>query len=276
MQNEIDYQRIATAIRFLRDHAREQPSLEDVAAQVHLSKFHFQRLFQEWAGVTPKQFLRYLTLEYAKETLAAGNSTHSTAYASGLSGNSRLHDLFVDLQGCTPGEWKQRGLGLDIHYLRIPTPFGPAIAAETKRGLCRLSFQDQADDEPAFLREEFPQANLLQSEGPEIRRLKQFFAQQRPAEKIRLDLKGTPFQLSVWRALLMIPAGQLQSYGQVAASIGKPAAVRAVGTAIGKNPIACLIPCHRVLRENGQLGGYRWGTERKLAMNGFEAARLHR
>lgn len=275
MQNKIDYQRIATAIRFLRDHAREQPSLEEVAAQVHLSKFHFQRLFQEWAGVTPKQFLRYLTLEYAKETLAAGNSTHSTAYASGLSGNSRLHDLFVDLQGCTPGEWKQRGVGLVINYATVPTPFGPAIAAETSRGLCRLSFQDGADGDIEFLREEFPRAKLLQGAGAEIQRLQQFFAQQQTPEKIKLDLRGTPFQLSVWRALLMIPSAQLQSYGQVAASIGKPAAFRAVGTAIGKNPIAFLIPCHRVLRENGQLGGYRWGAERKLAINGYEAARLY-
>lgn len=275
MPNDHNYERIAAAIRYVGTRTKEQPTLEEVAAHVHLSKYHFQRLFQEWAGVSPKQFLQYLTLTYAKERLQAGQTTLNTAYEAGLSGNGRLHDLFVNLQGCTPGVWKQRGLGLEIKYAIIPSPFGPALVAETPYGICHLSFLEAKDDPRSILEANFSNANIQLGEGPFIRAVAAYFSTwELPLTPILLDLKGTPFQLSVWQALLHIPATNLRSYGQVATAVGKPKAVRAVGTAIGKNPIAYLIPCHRVLRESGQLGGYRWGPDRKLAINGFEAARL--
>ncbi len=274
MSTDHNYQRIAAAIRYVETRAKAQPSLEEIAAHVHLSKFHFHRLFQEWAGVSPKQFLQYLTLEYAKERLRAGHATLSTAHAAGLSGNGRLHDLFVNLQGCTPGAWKERGRGLKVQYAVLHSPFGPALAAETAHGLCRLSFLEPGEQPFTLLSNEYPNARLEAGEGPCIDAIATYFATwEIPDRPIPLDLRGTPFQLSVWRALLAIPAAGFRSYGQIAAAVDKPAAVRAVGTAIGKNPIAYLIPCHRVLRESGQMGGYRWGTGRKLAINGFEAAR---
>ncbi|MEM9929615.1 MAG: methylated-DNA--[protein]-cysteine S-methyltransferase [Bacteroidota bacterium] len=274
MPNDQHYHRIAKAIRFVSSNTREQPTLAEIAAHVHLSKFHFQRLFQEWAGVSPKQFLRYLTLEHAKERLLAGQATLHTAYEVGLSGNGRLHDLFIQLQGCSPGAWKQRGQGLNIRYAVVPSPFGDTLVAETAKGICRLAFIEANQDPVGILKSDFPYANLQASNGPHIQAVAAYFSTWvLPQTPIPLDLKGTPFQLSVWRALLDIPPGTLRSYGQVASVIGKPAASRAVGTAIGKNPIAYLIPCHRVLRESGQLGGYRWGTDRKLAINGYEAAR---
>lgn len=275
MNGHHHYERIAAAIRFLTDNRDNQPSLAEVAAHVHLSKFHFQRLFREWAGVTPKQFVRYLTHEYAREALRNGKTTLETAHSAGLSGTGRLHDLFIELQGCTPGEWKQRGRNVVIRYSTLDSPFGPALAAETERGLCYLSFLSEGDEPGALLQSEFPHASINAGDAPQTTALKALFNNWKSAPAtIHLDLKGTPFQLSVWRALLSIPPAGLRSYGQVASAIGAPSAARAVGTAIGKNPIAYLIPCHRVLRESGRLGGYRWGTDRKLAINAFEAARF--
>lgn len=276
MNEHHHYDRIAAAIRYLTENRDNQPSLAETAAHVHLSKYHFQRLFQEWAGVTPKQFVRYLTHEYAREALRSGKTTLETAHSAGLSGTSRLHDLFVELQGCTPGEWKLRGRNVNIRYSVIDSPFGPALAAETERGLCYLSFLAKDDDPGSLLAAEFPNAITTKAKAPQAASVAAFFNdfQSDPA-KIHLDLKGTPFQISVWRALLAIPTAKLCSYGQIASAVGRPSAARAVGSAIGKNPVAYLIPCHRVLRESGYLGGYRWGTDRKLAINGFEAARFH-
>ncbi|MTB53717.1 bifunctional transcriptional activator/DNA repair enzyme AdaA [Lewinella sp. W8] len=271
---EHHYERVAAAIRYLREHAQEQPSLEDVAAHVHLSKYHFQRLFREWAGVSPKRFLQHLTLEHAKAGLRAGVSTLEAAHAAGLSGNGRLHDLFVQLQGCSPGAWRDRGAGVDITYREITTPFGVALAAATELGICFLSFLERNANPEQELRREFPEARLHRGDSVHLRAVGRFFKDwQLPDKPLVLDLRGTPFQLSVWRALLQIPSGHLRSYGDIATQVGKPAAVRAVGTAIGKNPIAFLIPCHRVLRQNGALGGYRWGPERKEIMVGYEAVR---
>lgn len=276
MNGHHHYDRIAAAIRYLTAHHDSQPSLTEVAAHVHLSKYHFQRLFQEWAGVTPKQFVRFLTHEYAREALRNGKTTLETAHSAGLSGTGRLHDLFVELQGCTPGEWKQRGRNVSIRYSIVNSPFGPALAAETERGLCHLSFLEKNDDPNLLLKSEFPSASLSLSPSPQAAALATLFNDwQLSPPTIRLDLKGTPFQISVWRALLSIPPAGLRSYGQIAATIGSPSASRAVGSAIGKNPIAYLIPCHRVLRESGHIGGYRWGTDRKLAINGFEAVRFN-
>ncbi len=268
------YPTIARAIRYLRDHQSGQPDLAAVAAHVHLSKFHFQRLFTAWAGVSPKAYLQHLTLERAKEALRAGRSTLAAAYASGLSGNSPLHAHFVKVEGCTPGEFRQRGAGLNLQHATISTPFGDAMVAETDRGICSLSFLTEGADPLAVLRTAFPEARLSAQFGPHSARVVAYFQDWKtPTIPIGLDLRGTPFQLQVWRALLAIPGGEAVAYGDLAAAIGKPAASRAVGTAVGKNPIAYLIPCHRVLRGDGQPGGYRWDPERKAVINGWEAAR---
>ncbi|MEO1514807.1 MAG: methylated-DNA--[protein]-cysteine S-methyltransferase [Bacteroidota bacterium] len=275
MKNAHHYQLIAQAIRYLQAHHTEQPSLEDIAAQVHLSKFHFQRLFRQWAGISPKQFLQYLTIEQAKQSLRRGQSTLQTAYEAGLSGNGRLHDLFVKLEACSPGAYKQGGRGLQISHHRIDTPFGEALIAETKKGICHLSFSEETKRAEDFLQSDYPQAVFQNVLGPNAEKVQQYFLSwEIPASSISLDLKGTPFQLQVWKALLSIPSGQLLSYGDVAHRIKRPKASRAVGTAIGSNPVGYLIPCHRVIRQNGELGGYRWQAERKRAIHVFELAQF--
>jgi len=273
MDKQQHYKTIAKAIRFIRSNYQAQPNLDELAEHVHLSKYHFQRLFQEWAGVSPKQFLQLTTVAHAKQCLVAGRSTLDTAYEVGLTGNGRLHDLFVKVEACTPGEFKKRGKGLDINYEIMDTPFGKTLVAETSKGLCKLSFLADNDDPVGLLVSDFPEAKLQRKLGNNAMLAKSYFDNwQVPSQQIMLDLRGTPFQLKVWRALLAIPAATLLSYGDIAQQINQPKAVRAVGTAIGKNPIAYLIPCHRVIRETGQLGGYRWGLDRKLAINGFETA----
>ncbi len=276
MQHDLQFHRIAEAIRFIREHFAEQPALDDIARQVHLSPYHFQRLFQQWAGVSPKQFLQYITVEHAKNSLRAGRSTLETSFAVGLSGNGRLHDLFVKMEACTPGDFKQRGRGLDIRHAEIDTPFGAALVAETGLGICQLTFSDAGAQAPeALLAAEFPLARFRHGLGPNGARAAQFFQDfQAPAAPIALDLKGSPFQVQVWKALLRIPPTQLVSYQDLAAQIGQPGASRAVGTAVGKNPVAYLIPCHRVIRQNGDIGGYRWTSERKTAILGYECARM--
>lgn len=277
MEANHQFTTIARAIRFIRDSYTEQPSLEEVARHVHLSQFHFQRLFQQWAGVSPKQFLQYITLERAKEALRSGRSTLDTAYEVGLSGTGRLHDLFVKIEACSPGAFKKRGQGLAIQYATIETPFGSALVAETEKGICRLAFLPEGGEKAvrSEMLGEFPQAELSAGLGPNSRLVQQYFEKwEWPVQQIVLDLKGTPFQLQVWKALLRIPPAQLLSYQDIASDIGRPTAVRAVGTAIGRNPIAYLIPCHRVIRQNGELGGYRWDADRKAAIHGYEFARV--
>ena len=268
------YQTIARAIRYLHDHQAAQPDLATVAAHVHLSKYHFQRLFTEWAGVSPKTYLQYLTTERAKVALLAGRSTLAAAYDSGLSGNSRLHDHFLKVTGCTPGEFGRRCAGEPLAYHAFETRFGPAVAVETSVGIAHLSFLDHLADATTHVRTAFPDARLRPSPGSETGRVMDYLQRQlRPDRPIGLDLRGTSFQLQVWQALLRIPTGEAVSYGDLAGAIGKPSASRAVGTAVGKNPIAYLIPCHRVIRGDGSSGGYRWGAERKVVMNSWEAVR---
>lgn len=266
-----DYHRIERAIQFLTANAATHPTLDDLAAHLRLSPFHLQRLFTRWAGVSPKRFLQALTLEHAKQLLSASASVLDTTYAVGLSSPGRLHDLFVAIEAVTPGEFKAAGAGLALRYGLAPTPYGQALVAVSDRGLCALHFlESNSNARPAalaILQTAFPQATLTE-DPPAIRRWvdRIFRRSQHDLPPIRLHLTGTNFQLQVWRALLRIPEGAAVSYAAVAKYIGKPAATRAVASAIGQNPVAWLIPCHRVLRTTGALGGYRWGEPRKQAM----------
>ena len=275
-QREIDYKRIAASIEFFRQNFKSQPSLEETAEHVHLSPFHFQRMFREWAGVTPKQFLRYLSVEHAKGILKhAGASLFDTAYATGLSGTGRLHDLFIRIEGMTPGEYKNGGKLLTINYSFAATPFGTVIVASTAKGLCHMAFADQGQ-EAAFerLRLLFPNARYSQAADSIQQNALFIFGQDwsRLAE-IKLHLKGSPFQIKVWETLLQIPMGALTTYSGLAKKAGYEGAARAVGTAVGSNPVAFLIPCHRVIRSTGETGQYYWGSTRKSALIGWEAAR---
>lgn len=277
-QQASDYQRIEQAIRFLEANARRQPSLDEIAGSVHLSKYHFQRLFKRWAGVSPTQFLRFLTLEHAKQRLQDSASVLDAALDSGLSGPGRLHDLFVTFDAVTPGEYQQRGAGVLITYGLHETPFGSCLLATTRRGICALHFaaegHDSASTDP--LRQRWPLADIEQDPGRTQPLIDRIFAPapQDNGEPFHLLLRGTNFQVNVWRALLSIPSGSVVSYGALAAYLGKPRATRAVAQAIARNPVAYLIPCHRVIASAGDVHGYRWGTARKKAMLGWEASRL--
>ncbi len=275
-QEQLNFQRIATAIDYVRNNFKRQPSLEEIAEVVHLSPFHFQRMFTEWAGVSPKKFLQYTSVEYAKHLLKERQVTlFDAAEATGLSGTGRLHDLFVTIEAMTPGEYKNGGENLQISYEFAATPFGMICIASTEKGICHLEF---ADDEPeglAALSKRFPGAHLKSANMNGHQTALAFFQRDwNSEEKIRLHLKGTEFQLKVWQALLQIPSGNLSSYGKLAESFGNPGASRAIGTAIGDNPVAFIIPCHRVIQSGGQPGGYHWGIPRKNAMIGWEAALL--
>lgn len=269
-----DFDRIANAISYIQEKFREQPDLDEVAAHVNLSPFHFQRLFSNWAGVSPKKFLQYTSIEYAKRLLGENQATlFDTALETGLSGTGRLHDLFVKLEGMTPGEYKNGGELLNIAYQFSETLFGTVLIASTQKGLCYLMFISNEEEALTDLQNRFPKAVFRESQHalhqPAIQLLNGL--KTAPNSPIHLHLKGTAFQLKVWEALLQIPGGELSSYGKLAAKIDQPTASRAVGTAIGDNPIAYLIPCHRVLQASGKIGGYRWGTSRKSLMIGWEA-----
>ncbi|TGE28893.1 bifunctional transcriptional activator/DNA repair enzyme AdaA [Hymenobacter metallicola] len=270
-----DYQRIAAAIGYIQNNFRAQPTLEQIAEQAHWSPFHFQRKFQEWAGVSPKKFLQYLSVAHAKHLLQRQASVAEATYATGLSGPGRLHDLFVTLEAMTPGEYRQGGASLTIGYSFGESRFGPYLVASTSKGICRLHFADDADQALTELRQEWPQATLRAQASPEHAQVARFFAREfGPTDRLNLHLKGTDFQLKVWESLLRIPEGQLTTYAGLAAQAGYGPAVRAVGTAIGANPVGYLIPCHRVIRNGGELGQYRWGATRKAALVGWEAAQL--
>jgi AraC family transcriptional regulator of adaptative response/methylated-DNA-[protein]-cysteine methyltransferase len=270
-----DYLRIEQAIRYLEANYQRQPDLAEIAASVHLSEFHFQRLFTHWVGISPKRYLQYLTKESAKNWLKASASLLEAAYASGLSGPSRLHDLFVTCEAVTPGEFKHKGEGLQITYGIHPSPFGECLLAVTGRGICSLMFVPGKDREAslATFRHDWQQAEL--SEDPARTRplLEQVFSSS-SERSLPLHLLGTNFQMKVWEALLRIPAGALTTYTAVAQSIGRPTAARAVSNAVAHNPIAYIIPCHRVIRESGEMGGYRYGIPRKRAMLEWETARF--
>ncbi len=274
MTKTADYQRIAKAIVYLQTHFRDQPALDDIAAHVGVSPFHFQRMFTAWAGVSPKKFGQYLSLDYARTLLREKDANVlDTALETGLSGTGRLHDLFVGIEAMTPGEYKNGGAGLTLDYSFADSPFGDMLVASTAKGICHMAFvQDQAEG-VAALAAHFPFAGLRAQAVTAHQAVQNIFtkgAADIPA--IKLHLRGTDFQLKVWEALLRIPAGRLSTYGDLAKEIGKPAAARAVGTAIGANPVAYLIPCHRVIQGSGHTGGYMWGADRKAALIGWEAA----
>ncbi|MEJ5960953.1 methylated-DNA--[protein]-cysteine S-methyltransferase [Pedobacter immunditicola] len=274
-QDSINYQRIAVAIDYIKVNFKSQPDLNEVAESVNLSPFHFQRLFSEWAGVSPKKFLQYLSLDFAKSMLKTQQATlFDVALETGLSGTSRLHDLFLNIEGMTPGEFKNGAEQLRIQYSFAESMFGKIIIASTDKGICYLAFVE-GTEENAFqlLLKTFPNAHYLQDKPQIHQQAMQLFGRDwSQTQEIKLHLKGSPFQLKVWEALLKIPAGRLSTYGTIAAGINQPQACRAVGSAIGKNPIAFLIPCHRVIQSTGIFGGYHWGPTRKTAMIGWEAA----
>jgi AraC family transcriptional regulator of adaptative response/methylated-DNA-[protein]-cysteine methyltransferase len=269
-----DYERIVRAISFLERNFQEQPSLEEIAATIHLSPYHFHRLFRRWAGITPKQFLQFLTIDYAKQRLADSASILETSYEAGLSGPGRLHDLFVTFEAMTPGEYKSQGQGLQIEYGFHPTPFGTCLLAMTARGVCSLSFVEDGQQEQVLVRlhRAWPQADFHENVAATGSRVAQVFAPDPATKPVPLLIKGTNFQIKVWEALLRIPTGAVVSYSTVAAAIGQPTAARAVAGAVARNPIGYLIPCHRVIRQAGLVNNYRWGSTRKKAILGWEAA----
>jgi AraC family transcriptional regulator of adaptative response/methylated-DNA-[protein]-cysteine methyltransferase len=271
-----DYKRIEQAILFIEQQALEQPSLEEIAEHVGLSPYHFQRLFKRWAGVSPKRFLQYLTVECAKRLLRDSASVLDTSLEVGLSGPGRLHDLFVSVDAVTPGEYKTLGKDLVIEYGFHSTPFGECLVAATQRGLCFLGFVGEDTRQTALksLRDTWPEATLQENPETASATIKGIFSPTASSikEPVKILLHGTNFQLKVWEALLCIPKGAVTSYSTLSDAVGHSGASRAVGNAVGHNPIAYLIPCHRVLRTSGEIGGYRWGTPRKRAILAMEAA----
>lgn len=275
-----DYERIARVIRYLDEHHTEQPDLTALAAHVGLSPSHFHRLFSTWAAITPKDFLQCLTLAHAKALLRAGNSVLDAALSSGLSGPGRLHDLCVNLEAASPGELKSGGAGWTIVAGFAVTPFGQCLVGESPRGICHLAFVEpaQATAEWAALQARRPQAQLQRDDATAAQFCAHIFAHPRgirmqsAQSPLRAFVHGTVFQLRVWRALLQVPPGMLVSYGHLATALGKPTAARAVGTAVAQNPLAYLVPCHRVIRETGVVGDYHWGRTRKRALLAWECA----
>jgi AraC family transcriptional regulator of adaptative response/methylated-DNA-[protein]-cysteine methyltransferase len=263
-----DYLRIEQAIRYLDDHYKDQPGLEELAASIGLSEFHFQRIFTRWAGVSPKRFLQFLTKEGAKDLLDRSENLLDTTYQIGLSSLGRLHDLFVTTEAVTPGEYKSHGAGLAIRYGLHPTPFGKCLIGVTEHGVCHLSFvQTSEGDAIDALVNEWKQAQMIEDHKATAQLIKPIFdLSQRGNPSLQLHLRGTNFQLKVWEALLNIPTGAATTYEGIASMIGSPGAVRAVGTAVGHNPVAVLIPCHRVIRKVGEFGNYRYGATRKKAL----------
>ena len=271
------YDTIAAAIRYISSNVRKQPTLEEIAAHVHLSPFHFQRLFTEWAGVSPKKFLQFLTVGYAKQILANRPqlSLFDTADEAGLSGTGRLHDLFVSIEGMTHGEYRDGGKNLDVFFSISECRFGRYIIASTDKGVCNLFFFEESIEHAIEqIRTQWSGARLINHVHPHHQKIYTFFETGTLPGRMPLHLKATGFQLKVWEALLNIPAGALSTYGNIAQSIGAPGASRAVGSAVACNTVAYLIPCHRVIRNEGIFGHFRWGAERKTVMIGWEAAKI--
>ncbi len=272
-----DYERIEKAIKFLEANFSSQPGLKEVADYIGLSEFHFQRLFSRWVGISPKRFLQYLTKEYAKTLLESRINLLDVTYESGLTSPSRLHDLFVTCEAVTPGEYKAKGQGVSITYGFHPSPFGPCLLAITERGICGLYFVKNGDhrDVLAEFKGYWQNANLTEDPSSTAHLIPQIFDPTRSGRQnpLHLILKGTNFQIKVWEALTKIPFGAMVSYEDVAVQVGIPGATRAVGTAVGHNPISYIIPCHRVIRKNAEFGNYGSGPARKKAILGWEAAK---
>ena len=285
--NPTDRDRIAHALAWLEANVRRQPSLEELSAELGLSPYHLQRLFTRWAGISPKRFVQAMTVAHARALLRDSQPVLDASFEAGLSGPGRLHDLFVHVEAMTPGEYKRHGEGLRIRYGRHESPFGPCLIAMTDRGVCALEFLDPSMSGPGAegswsladaldsLRRHWTWAEFEEdpAEAQRVGRLVFDRSLRAEGEELRLHLQGTNFQVQVWRALLRVPEGCVVDYGGLARRIGKPKAARAVATAVGDNPVSVIIPCHRVLRRHGELGGYRWGLQRKLALLGWELAR---
>jgi AraC family transcriptional regulator of adaptative response/methylated-DNA-[protein]-cysteine methyltransferase len=274
-----DYMLVEKAIKYLEERFQDQPSLEEVAKHVNLSPYHFQRLFRHWVGISPKRFLQFLTIEYAKKLLDESRSVLDATYESGLSSPGRMHDLFVTIDAVTPAEFRRQGAGLQILYGIHPSPFGECLLAVTERGICDLSFVTDTGREEAMagLHRRWKEAKLNESPQTTQPLLDQIFPPVSPrgGHSVTLFLRGTNFQIKVWEALLRIPPGLVCSYEDVARYIGKPTAARAVGNAVGANPVSYIIPCHRVIQKMGVIGNYRWSPTRKKAMLGWEAAQKY-
>lgn len=275
-QSSRDYRTVEEAIEYLEEHSRQQPNLKAVAESVHLSEYHFQRLFTRWVGISPKRFLQYLTKERAKALLQESESVLEAAYEAGLSGPGRLHDLFVTCEAVTPGDYKAHGEDLEIVYGFHATPFGDCLLAVTDKGICDLIFVRGEDRQQALtaLQKRWARADLVEDSGRTRPFVTQIFTwlSGGEAKPLSVHLRGTNFQIKVWEALMRIPSGTMVSYEDIALSIGMPKAARAVSNAVARNPIPVIIPCHRVIRKMGAFGGYRWGTARKKALLGWEAA----
>ena len=275
--NAEDYRRIEKAIQFLAENYHQQPSLDEVARSVNLSEFHFQRLFRRWAGISPKRLVQFLTLEHAKQALEESRSVLDAAYDAGLSSPSRLHDLFVTAEAMTPGEFKAKGAGLEISYGFHPSPFGECLLAVTERGICGLGFVGEGGRSQALedFKQRWPAATFRENSQKTRTYVDSIFSSQKRngGDPVKLLLMGTKFQIKVWEALLRIPSGTVICYEDLARRVGKPSAARAVGSAVGRNPISFLIPCHRAIRKMGITGDYHWGAARKKAILAWEAAR---
>ena len=267
---------IRRAIAVIDAHGGGALTLEQLAGEMQMSPAHFQRLFSKWAGISPKRFQQYLTLGHAKALLADRFTTLEAAQALGLSGSGRLHDLFVRWEAMSPGAYASRGAGLVIHHGAFDSPFGPVVAMGTDKGLCGLAFAAELGEKAALedLRARWPEARFVEDRAPISAWVRAAFAPRGGAGQVALHLFGAPFQIKVWEALLTIPSGHVTTYGEIAGAIGRPRAVRAAASAVGRNPVSFLIPCHRVLRKSGALGGYHWGLPVKRAMLAWEAARL--
>lgn len=273
MEQALNYQRIESAIKYLAANYRDQPNLDDVARAVHLSPFHFQRIFTEWAGITPKKFLQYLTTEHLKNKLSETRNILEAADAAGLSSQSRVYDLFVNLEAVTPNEFKTNGLSLQINYGFHQTPFGECLIAVTERGVCGLQFimEDNREAALIWLQKQWQNADLQENPRLTEQTIRQIFYTNEP-RKLNVLVKGTNFQVKVWQALLSLPAGEVGSYQVLAQKINQPKALQAVGSAVGANPIGYLIPCHRVIKNEGLVGEYHWGSAKKRLILGWEMA----
>jgi AraC family transcriptional regulator of adaptative response/methylated-DNA-[protein]-cysteine methyltransferase len=272
-RDRFQYDLMAAALRYIEEHADTQPTLEDVAAAIGLSPAHFQRVFSQWVGVSPKRYLQYLTLDHAKRLLAERFTVLDATYEAGLSSPGRLHDLFVRWEAMSPGDYARKGAGLTINWGWFETPFGEALVMGTDRGLCGLAFAAEMGREPAWedMVRRWPDATFAEDRAALAQWVEAAFG---GAGEIALAPLGAPFQIKVWEALMAIPSGHVTTYSEIAQAIGSPRAVRAVGSAVGRNPISWLIPCHRAMRRDGNLGGYHWGLPMKRAMLAYEAARL--
>jgi AraC family transcriptional regulator of adaptative response/methylated-DNA-[protein]-cysteine methyltransferase len=276
-----DYDLVRRAIAFLSGRWEEQPTLERLAAHLGLSPAHTQRLFKRWCGLSPKEFVQAVTIDHARNLLAGSASVLDAAHEVGLSGAGRLHDLFIDHEAMTPGEFKRRGEGLSIAYGFHETPFGEALLLATDRGVAGLAFVDEdkgqsRQDALADMTGRWPRAEFVEAPERTARHAARIFdpARWSPEQPVRLVLIGTDFEIRVWQALLRIPMGCAVTYADIARHLGQPTASRAVGSAVGRNPISFVVPCHRVLRGDGQLGGYHWGLTRKRALIGWETGRV--